>query len=103
MYALIRSLAGLSVGAMLFWGPARADAPLKAEVIHWWTSGGEAAAVKVFADAYDKSGGQWIDSAIAGGGGEAARTAGQLAGGTRSCRRRLSMRQSETATTMRCR
>ena len=76
MYALIRSLAGLSVGAMLFWGPARADAPLKAEVIHWWTSGGEAAAVKVFADAYDKSGGQWIDSAIAGGGGEAARTAG---------------------------
>jgi glucose/mannose transport system substrate-binding protein len=30
-----------------------ADAPLKAEVIHWWTSGGEAAAVKVCADAYD--------------------------------------------------
>jgi glucose/mannose transport system substrate-binding protein len=51
-------------------------AGLKAEVIHWWTSGDEAAAVKVFADAYDKNGGQWIDSAIAGGGGEAARTAG---------------------------
>ena len=48
--------------------------PLKAEVIHWWTSGGESAAVKVFADAYDKAGGQWIDSAIAGG--EQARTAG---------------------------
>ena len=54
---------------------AQAD-PQKAEVIHWWTSGGEAAAVKVFADAYNAAGGQWIDSAIAGGGGEAARTAG---------------------------
>lgn len=52
-----------------------ADAP-KAEVIHWWTSGGEAAAVKVFADAFNAAGGQWIDDAVAGGGGEAARTAG---------------------------
>jgi len=32
--------------------------------------------VKVFDDAYDKAGGQWVDSAIAGVGGEAARTAG---------------------------
>ena len=30
----------------------------------------------MFADAYDKAGGHWVDSAIAGGGGEAARTAG---------------------------
>jgi glucose/mannose transport system substrate-binding protein len=70
------SLIGLSFAAALTSAPAMADAPLKAEVIHWWTSGGEAAAVKVFADAYDKAGGQWVDSAIAGGGGEAARTAG---------------------------
>jgi glucose/mannose transport system substrate-binding protein len=39
----------------------------KAEVIHWWTSGGESAAVKVFADQFAKAGGTWVDSAIAGG------------------------------------
>ena len=50
-----------------------ADAP-KAEVIHWWTSGGESAAVKVFADAFNAAGGQWVDAAIAGG--EQARAAG---------------------------
>ncbi len=46
----------------------------KAEVIHWWTSGGEAAAVKALADAYNKSGGNWVDTPIAGGGGANART-----------------------------
>src|SRR5262245_10009599 len=40
---------------------------LKAEVIHWWTSGGESAAVKVFADQFTKAGGVWVDTAIAGG------------------------------------
>ncbi len=70
------SLIGLACVAALISAPALAAEPQKAEVIHWWTSGGEAAAVKVFADAYDKSGGQWVDSAIAGGGGEQARTAG---------------------------
>lgn len=42
-------------------------AELKAEVIHWWTSGGESAAVKVFAEQFTKAGGTWIDTAIAGG------------------------------------
>lgn len=37
----------------------------KAEVIHWWTSGGESAAVKVFSDAYAATGGVWVDTAIA--------------------------------------
>ena len=27
----------------------------KAEVIHWWTSGGESAAIKQFAEAYNKA------------------------------------------------
>ncbi|MDE3175456.1 MAG: carbohydrate ABC transporter substrate-binding protein [Pseudomonadota bacterium] len=67
-------VAGLAIAAALTTAPAFAAEPLKAEVIHWWTSGGESAAVKVFADAYNKAGGQWVDSAIAGG--EAARTAG---------------------------
>jgi len=39
----------------------------RAEVIHWWTSGGESAAVKELADAYKAAGGTWVDSAIAGG------------------------------------
>ncbi len=46
---------------------AAADAPLRAEVIHWWTSGGESAALRVYADAFTKAGGQWVDTAIAGG------------------------------------
>ncbi len=37
----------------------------KAEVIHWWTSGGESAAVKTLADAYRAAGGQWVDMAVA--------------------------------------
>lgn len=41
------------------------------EVTHWWTSGGEAAAVKEFADAFNASGNNWIDGAIAGSGGTA--------------------------------
>jgi glucose/mannose transport system substrate-binding protein len=46
----------------------------KAEVIHWWTAGGEAAAIKELAAAYTKAGGTWIDTPIAGGGGAQART-----------------------------
>lgn len=38
------------------------------EVMHWWTSGGEAAAVSKFADAWNATGNVWIDGAIAGGG-----------------------------------
>lgn len=41
------------------------------EVTHWWTSGGEAAAVGELAKAFDASGDKWIDGAIAGGGGTA--------------------------------
>ena len=38
------------------------------EVTHWWTSGGEAAAVAEFAKAVDASGDHWVDGAIAGSG-----------------------------------
>jgi glucose/mannose transport system substrate-binding protein len=41
------------------------------EVMHWWTSGGEAAAVAEFAKAFDATGNHWVDAAIVGG--EAAR------------------------------
>ncbi len=42
---------------------AQAAGP-RAEVIHWWTSGGESAAVKAFSDAYNAAGGVWVDTAI---------------------------------------
>ncbi len=38
------------------------------EVTHWWTSGGEAAAVAELAKSFDATGNKWIDGAIAGGG-----------------------------------
>lgn len=41
------------------------------EVTHWWTSGGEAAAVAEFAKAFDATGNKWVDGAIAGSGGTA--------------------------------
>jgi glucose/mannose transport system substrate-binding protein len=63
---LMAMLAGLSLA-----GAAQAQ---KAEVIHWWTSGGEAAAIKEFASMYNKLGGSWQDNPVAGGGGGAART-----------------------------
>ena len=41
------------------------------EVTHWWTSGGEAAAVSKLAEAWEAAGNTWIDGAIAGSGGTA--------------------------------
>ena len=41
------------------------------EVTHWWTSGGEAAAVAKLAEAWEAAGNTWIDGAIAGSGGAA--------------------------------
>lgn len=37
------------------------------EVIHWWTSGGEQAAISVFAREFEAGGDTWIDTAVAGG------------------------------------
>ena len=37
------------------------------EVMHWWTSGGEAAAVNEFAKAFNATGNNWVDAAIVGG------------------------------------
>jgi glucose/mannose transport system substrate-binding protein len=56
--------AGVCLAALAFCQPAAAQ---RAEVIHWWTSGGESAAVRVFAEQFGKAGGTWVDTAIAGG------------------------------------
>ena len=44
------------------------------EVLHWWTSGGEAAALNVLKDDLESKGIGWTDSPVAGGGGEQAMT-----------------------------
>jgi glucose/mannose transport system substrate-binding protein len=71
----------LAVSAFGTVSAAHAQAPLKATVIHWWTSGGESAAVKQFADAYNKAGGQWIDQAVAGADQSRATTINRIVGG----------------------
>jgi ABC-type glycerol-3-phosphate transport system substrate-binding protein len=45
------------------------------EVLHWWTSGGEAAALNVLKEDLAGKGIGWVDMPVAGGGGEAAMTA----------------------------
>jgi glucose/mannose transport system substrate-binding protein len=45
------------------------------EVLHWWTSGGEAAALNVLKDNLAGQTIGWVDMPVAGGGGEAAMTA----------------------------
>jgi len=63
MVVLRKMATALTVGLGVC-AAAHAAGP-KAEVIHWWTSGGESAAVKVFSDAYTATGGVWIDTAVA--------------------------------------
>jgi glucose/mannose transport system substrate-binding protein len=64
----------VAAAALITFGAIGAAQAQKAEVIHWWTSGGEAAAIKEFATMYTKAGGTWVDTPIAGGGGAQART-----------------------------
>ncbi|WP_299286125.1 ABC transporter substrate-binding protein [uncultured Tateyamaria sp.] len=58
----------LTTAAFLTAGVAHAT---ELEVTHWWTSGGEAAAVTEFANAFNATGNTWVDGAIAGSGGTA--------------------------------
>ena len=51
------------------------------EVMHWWTSGGEAAAVNELANAFNASGNTWVDAAIAGGDAARAVMVSRLTGG----------------------
>ncbi|MCQ1836666.1 ABC transporter substrate-binding protein [Neorhizobium galegae] len=65
----IRSMAAvLAATVMLPLGAAHAT---DLEVTHWWTSGGEAAAVAELAKAFNATGNKWVDGAIAGSGGTA--------------------------------
>ena len=67
-------IATLIAGALGVAGSSYA-ADNSVEVLHWWTSGGEAAALNVLKTNLEKQGIKWNDMPVAGGGGEAAMTA----------------------------
>lgn len=60
---------GAVIIAALLCGTATVQAQEAIEVMHEWTSGGEAHALQAIKDALAKQGVSWIDSAVAGGGG----------------------------------
>ena len=55
--------------------PAAVQAQQNVEVLHFWTSGGEAAALNVLKTDLERKGVKWNDMPVAGGGGEQAMTA----------------------------
>jgi len=65
----LRSFAAVLSAAVAL--PLSAANAVDLEVTHWWTSGGEAAAVAELAKAFDATGNHWVDGAIAGSGGTA--------------------------------
>ncbi len=66
----------IAAAAALVIGSATANAQQQSvEVMHWWTSGGEGAAVGVLKKDLESRGVKWVDMAVSGGGGEAAMTA----------------------------
>jgi glucose/mannose transport system substrate-binding protein len=77
----VASVASFASSAAVAAAPVAANAAPTAEVIHWWTSGGESAAVKQVAQAYRAAGGVWVDTAIAGGDQSRAVTINRIVGG----------------------
>ena len=69
---MLRKLLLTTVFAAGFALVAHAD---EVEVLHWWTSGGEAAALNVLKKDLESKGVTWADMPVAGGGGEQAMTA----------------------------
>jgi len=60
---------------------AQQGAAQDADVMHWWTSGGESRAIAVFAKEYNKRGGTWVDDASVGPQAEHAAALNRIAGG----------------------
>lgn len=68
------TLSILSAAAFALATSGTASAAGSVEVIHWWTAGGEAAALNVLKQNLEKQGISWKDGAVAGGSGQQART-----------------------------
>jgi glucose/mannose transport system substrate-binding protein len=73
MRRLLLVTAGALVAMMAATGAKAADVK-EVEVLHWWTSGGEAAALNVLKEDLEKEGVTWKDMPVAGGGGTQAMT-----------------------------
>ena len=72
MFSKKTALSFVSTAAFLTaFGTAQAG---EIEVIHWWTAGGEAKALNVLKKDLEAQGITWKDAAVAGGGGDQART-----------------------------
>ncbi|RFB89313.1 sugar ABC transporter substrate-binding protein [Rhizobium leguminosarum bv. trifolii] len=69
------SSAAIAVVMMAGLGGAHAADVKEVQMLHWWTSGGEAAALNVLKEDLSKEGFAWKDVPVAGGGGDAAMTA----------------------------
>src|SRR5205085_7233927 len=67
-HSMTKRLIAMAIAAA-FSLPAAAEQSV--EVLHWWTSGGEAAALNVLKGNLEKQGVKWNDMPVAGGGGEA--------------------------------
>jgi glucose/mannose transport system substrate-binding protein len=65
--------AAIALASMGGWSAAQ-EAGSGVEVLHWWTSGGEAAALNVLKEKLADQGIGWNDMPVAGGGGEQAMT-----------------------------
>jgi glucose/mannose transport system substrate-binding protein len=73
----LAAVAALALAGLAAAVSARADDSLSVEVMHFWTTGGEAAALSKIKQKVGSAGVLWIDSPIAGGGGDNAKTAMQ--------------------------
>ncbi|MBA1244673.1 MULTISPECIES: ABC transporter substrate-binding protein [Pseudomonas] len=74
MNAINRLAAVVSLATLFPFAVHAADGKGTVEVVHWWTSGGEKAAVDVLKAQVEKDGFTWKDGAVAGGGGSTAMT-----------------------------
>ncbi|HEX4510336.1 MAG TPA: ABC transporter substrate-binding protein [Burkholderiaceae bacterium] len=70
-FAALPRLTLVAAAALAFAGAVQAD---ELEVLHWWTSGGEAKAVIELKKMMEAEGHTWKDFAVAGGGGDSAMT-----------------------------
>jgi len=74
-FRTILMASAMAASAIGFAGGASAADNKEVQMLHWWTSGGEAAALNVLKQDLAKEGYAWKDVPVAGGGGEGAMTA----------------------------
>jgi len=74
MRSILKTKTAIALALTVMAGTASADGHSGVEVLHWWTSGGEAAALNVLKEDLSGQGVGWTDMPVAGGGGSDAMT-----------------------------